>query len=294
MVEFREVTEEKVSSGEELQGVDLELPSRGVDYGGVMPGGVLLVRPPKVREVKFIAQMTTATYEENLTRVLQSLIMRPKIDPWTLTNGDRSYLHLWIRTQIHPDYHLTVVCPRCSHIDKRYVFPLGEVPIKGVPKEYDGPTELLLPASGKKVRVRLDTGRDEQDVQGWVEKDFDKWVATYTAAIVEVEGEKISFEKKYAWVEDLPPGDYLFIREFFNWAFHGPDYANCKMTCRKCGEERPFRLPFRAEFYLPSVPFGAAVRDALLRRPVREGGVSDAEPGRDGDRGVPVAPPEGE
>ncbi len=287
-MEMREV-KEKVTP-EFLKGVKVGLPSRGIPYQEIMKGDEVLIRPPSFGEVKFIAQMNSSSFEEHLTTILSRLLLEPKIDPWLLTNGDRSFLHLWVRAQIDPFYYLQIVCPECSHVDQEYPLSLDSIPLIVLNQDYQGPVELELPVSKKKVVVRLDTGQDEREVQEWEEKGLDKWASRVSSIIVSAEGKALSFKERYDWLDDpaLPPSDGLFIREFLSWCFHGPDYTSCPLKCRKCGEAGSFRLPFRPEFYLPTVQYKGIVRDAVHSFAVRERCVPSQASGGDGDRRVPV------
>lgn len=275
-----EVTPVKVESPspDTLSGVWIQLPSRGLPYEGELKLGKLMLRPPKVRDTKFLAEMTAQSYEESLTTMITQMLITPKIDPWSLTSGDRSYLFLWIRAQVHDRYYLTVMCPHCSYTDENYDFPLSEVSGVLLTEKYSGPKEITLDKSKDKVTLGLVLGSDE--------RDKDKFSGVYAdlvlgiaSSVKLVNGKVLSFEDRCKWVENLPSGDEVVIVHWAAWVRHGPDYNDCRMTCRRCSKVSRLRLPFRPEFLYPTVQFARDFGDAADSGSVRPGGVVSGDAG---------------
>ena len=284
---------EKVSipASQKIDGVWVPLPSRGVSYDGKTPNGKILLRPPKVKDVKFLAQITaenfTEVFESSLTAVLELLILDPKIDPWDLTNGDRMYLLLWVRTQIHPFYHMAVTCPYCMFPDKNYSYPLSNIAGRMLTDKYKGQVERKLSKLGPVVTLGLVTGRDECEVDQLAElKKYDRRVLRAAAAIKLVDGKPMSLEDKYGWLGELPGGDELEVKSWLYGIEHGPDYDNCSYKCSKCKGESRIRIPFRPELWYPSVPVDRDLGDAVDGGAVQSGGnlPGDVGSGTDGDR----------
>jgi hypothetical protein len=280
----------------DLAAISLTLASHGRDYGDWMPEGVVKIRPPLFLEVKYFAQMNPTNYEENITELLKALIASPMIDPLDLTAGDRTHLHLWVRGQVDPFYRIKVMCPFCSHVDEAYDFPIESVPIKEIPEQYSSPFELDLPGSGSKVVLRLETGRDRLKRPELIKMGFSEYHARLAFSVMLIDGKVVDPEKACQWLVALPPKDGLMISEFAKWSDHGPDFKGCSMKCRKCERNSQMALPFRLDFYQPSVSAARSLGDAVDRRAVRERGdlPGDAGDRSDGDRGVPVRATEGQ
>lgn len=268
---------EEVDRKPDLSAVELNLPSRCVDYPAPAQGPFQL-RPPRVKEVEFLAGMSTSNYDEQLSKLLRSLIVSPVLlDPMDLTIGDRQYLHVWVRAQIDPLYYFEATCPKCGYVDPNYRLEIAKIPLIELPQEYSPNMRLQLPRSKHVVTVRLETARDRLRAEQLEAKGFTTWVSRKALVITTVDEKPVADEARCVWLRELPAGDDMFLGEYLRWQTHGPDLGNCPFTCRKCAKESALRLPFRLEFYLPSVHAAAAFGDA-----VRGGGLS-ADGGLSGD-----------
>lgn len=291
----REARSEEKSSDDVLHSVSVKLPSRGVPYGDAMPDGEYKLKPPRIAETKYIAQLPDhpELFDEVVTTVLGLITLSPKIDPELLTAGDRSYLFLWIRAQIDPFYRLVVVCPKCMHPNKNYPFQIRDVPLKELPKEYVEPFNFTLERS--KVQVTLASERQktvrERDKYKESVPNEDRWLVDCVAPILAIDGKPAgSLADRVEWIQTLQPGDDILLSKLRQWYDHGPDYNNCPLVCQKCKERSTFILPFRRELYFPTVSFERDFGNAIDRVDVREGRDSAGVPrvGADGGAGVPV------
>lgn len=292
MLKQERVEKEGKASGDDLSSVELALPSRCVDYPGPAQKP-FQVRPPRVKEVEFLAGMSAANYDEQLTRLLRSLIVFPTIvDPADLTIGDRQFLHVWVRAQIDPVYRFKAQCPACGEIDEHYQLDIQKIPIIPVPERYRPNMKLTLPRSKKVVAVRLETGRDRGMRDQFQDEGIGEWTVRCAMVVVSVDGKTMDLKDKCRWMQNLPGGDDLFMAQYLKWQRHGPDFSNCSFKCRseKCGKESVLNMPFRVEFYMPTIHAASAFEDAI-----RGGGVGadgdlpgDAGDQADGVRGVPV------
>jgi hypothetical protein len=271
--------QERVDEAKNLSSVELSLPSRCVDYPAPARKP-FQVRPPRVKEVEFLAGMNAENYDGQLTKLLRSLIVSPAvtiIDSVDLTLGDRQYLHVWVRAQIDPVYRFETTCPGCGYVDKNYKLIIEKIPLVGVPKGYSPNMKLTLPRSKKVVTVRLETGRDRELRDKLEEKGFTEWIARSASVITTVDGEPMDVEARCEWLRGLPAGDNLFMGQYLKWQRHGPDFKNCPFKCTRCGKESVLDMPFRLEFYMPTVHAASTFEDA-----VRGGGVG-ADGGVPGD-----------
>lgn len=263
---------------DDLNSVELTLPSKGVDYPSAAQGP-FSVRPPRVREVEFLAGMNKNNYDEQLTRLLRSLITKPVIDPADLTLGDRQYLHVWVRAQIDPVYRFKAECAHCRAVDDDYHLEISKIPLIEVPEQYTPNMRLTLPRSKKVVTVRLETARDRDAAAKLEAAGVPQWTARKAMVITTVDGTPMTNEQRCEWLRGLPGGDDMFLAHYLKWQHHGPDFANCPFRCKSCQKESTIRMPFRLEFYLPTLHAAAAFGDAV------GGGVAVAGGNLSGDAG---------
>lgn len=264
MIEMKRV-DEKQDPSVEMSSVELVLPSKCVDYPAPVQGA-FHVRPPRVKEVEFLAGMNAQNYDDQLTKLLRSLIVRPaNIDVLDLTLGDRQYLHVWVRAQIDPVYRFEVTCPKCKTVDKGFELRIEDIPLVEVPKEYSPNMRLTLPKSKRVVTVRLETARDRVTATEMEAKGFTEWVARKAMVVTTVDGKPMPVEQRCDWLRELPAGDDMFMAQYLKWQRHGPDFSRCPFVCKekKCGEASTLRMPFRLEFFLPTVHASSAFDDAI-------------------------------
>ena len=275
---------------DDLKSVEIAPPSRCLDYPAPARGP-FRVNPPRVKEVEFLAGMNATNYDEQLTRLLRSLVVSPTIvDPEDMTIGDRQYLHVWVRAQIDPVYRFETRCPACGHVDGNYQLAIEKIPITEVPKEYSPNMKLTLPKSKASVAVRLETARDRGMIGKLESEGFTEWVVRRAMVVTSVDGEALDPKARCEWLQKLPAGDDLFMSQYLRWQRHGPDFKNCPFKCVGCGKESVLDMPFRLEFYMPTVQAASAFEDAIRGGGVGEdGGVpGDAGDQGDGVRGVRV------
>ena len=292
MLERERVEKDVKASDVELSSVELSLPSKCGDYPAPARGP-FKIRPPRVREVEFMADMGPDNYDEQLTKLLRSLIVSPTIvDPADLTLGDRQYLHVWVRAQLDPVYRFTAKCPACGKVDEDYQLEIEKIPLVPVQDKYKPKMKLELPNSKKVVAVRLETGRDRILRNQMIEKGIGEWTARSAMIIVSADGRTMTPEERCDWLRTLPGGDLLFMTQYVKWQMHGPDFSKCPFKCKhqECGKESVLDLPFRLEFFLPTVHAASAFDDAIRGcGDGEDGGVSgDAGDQADGVRGVSV------
>ena len=248
---------------DDLDAVKVPLLSHGVQYPQWCEDGCVMIRPMRVHECKFVADMTPKNFNENITRVLSSVLVNKSIDPWALTKGDRSYLFLWLRIQVTSNYAITLQCPneKCQHRIEGY--DLTQVPLVELTEDYDGEIELELPKSKQKVTMRLLTGADDRELDRLVAEGSHEWVTAYALSITSIDGERLNFDQVYRWAEAQDPEDFAYLREFHVFVFHGPDFASVPIKCPECGRVGKMVLPFRIEYYVPTLSFGGHFRDAM-------------------------------
>lgn len=276
-----------------LKSVSIVLPSKGVTYGERIPGGKISIKPPTTDEVELFVEMNGPGYERKLTHLLRMLIVEPVgLNPAKLTSGDRGFLHVWTRMQLHDSYVINVGCPACGKLHESYYYKLADIPMLSLDPELGSTSELELPVCKKKVTLRISTGEDDEAADELIAKqNIKKWTAKRSISIAEIEGDKVDYFGAAKWLGSKHATDSLFVKAYQDKTYHGPDYMNCPFTC-VCGARSLIKLPFRPEFYFPSLPFERLVGDAIVGRAVRAGrsGPGDPGSGKDGVSETAVAP----
>lgn len=292
-----EVATKKAVADDQLKSVTIELPSRGVPYGKRMPEGKYRIRPPRITETKYLAQIREDpnAFNDMLTTILRFISVDMDIDPIDLTKGDRSYLFLWVRAQIHPHYLIKVMCPLCQHVHERHEFLIESIPLKAMPDKYT--TELVdyeLEKSGQVVSVKAEVHKEVEAAEAFKKtlSGEDQWLVDCTSHVRAVDGQPLlTPQKRLDWIQTkCAVGEDVILFKLRAWFDHGPDYTNCPLHCSNCGGDSTFVLPFRRELYFPTDvfdrDFGNAVHSGQLAG--RESGTGVPGVGSDGDSGVPM------
>ncbi len=271
---------QKIDPEKLVDSVSVKLLSRGIPYDGV--GDSVIMQLPKFKATKYLATINADNFESNLSSMLSLLLVEPDIDPWKLTAGDRNWLLLWTRMQIHSMYHFSITCPHCLFPNSAHNYPLKNVPCVVIDKECSGETEVELEQSKSKVKLGFVTGEDEKEVDRvHTQTEEKREILRGVSAIREIDGRSgLTLEDKMKWMDNLPPGDEITILgSWQKFTQHGPNYGNCPYTCPKCGKVSRIRLPFRPELWYPTIPFERAFGNAADS--------SDVSGGRDlsGDAG---------
>lgn len=278
-----------------MRAVSVTLPSMGKTYGDLIPDGVVSIKPPSTNEVEFFVEMNGPGYEKKLTQLLQMLIVEPAgLNPIKLTSGDRTFLHVWTRAQLHDSYVINVVCPACSKFHQSYYYKLADIPVLEIDSDIEKETELELPVCKSKVTLRITTGEDDQAADKLIADGIKKWTAKRSISISKIDGNVVDYLGAAMWLGKKPGQDSIFVDAFQKKTYHGLDFANAPFTC-ECGTESLIKLPFRPEFYFPSLPFERLVGDAVVSSSLRSGWSDTGDPsrGEDGVSKTAVAPATG-
>ena len=109
-----------------------------------------------------------------ISHLIKSCLIDKRVDPDTLLAGDRNALMVALRVPGYgTEYKVEIDCPACGERSK-HNFNLGELPVKRLEIEpiVDGTNvfESVLPVSKAKVRWKLLTGADEQQIMQMTER----------------------------------------------------------------------------------------------------------------------------
>lgn len=146
------------------------LPSKGLYYGGALPGGVVEVRPWGLYADKVMATQRLARSGESLNYLFKHHVRLPgEFDPLNLTADDRIFLLWYLRGITHgSDYEFIVKCPECEqpgphNYDLTELWSTVRFPDESLGNE---PFKVVLPICTEQVK------RNHPDAEFWVKIRF--------------------------------------------------------------------------------------------------------------------------
>ncbi len=241
----------------------VELPSKGRFY----PPG----HPLHNQEIIEIKQMT-AKEEDILTsrsllkqgvaidRVLQSIVIDPRIDVSSLLVGDRNAIVVSCRVSGYgSEYTTSITCPSCE-AKNDYTFDLNEAAItngvlEGVTQNGDGTFNTVLPKSNLSVDFRLLTGRDEKFLtQGQTTKNknkADRLITSQLRGILVSVNDNDTAEALNYVANNLPSMDSKYLREVYKSVQPNVDLTQY-YQCEECGFQKDMEVPLTADFFWPN------------------------------------------
>jgi hypothetical protein len=264
------------------------LPSRGIYYEGMIPDGVVKVRPMGIYTEKILSTLRLAKTGKALDMIFQYCVKfpNPEFTSENLLVGDSTFILFYLRGITFGNmYDFTV---KCSNTDcgaqQKYTFDLNELAttIKGPSEEIDTePFEVRLPylseSIGKdfSVKVRMfrrydlvamtTETRDRRligpsnarvnskkfkDVQA-VQSINDVVEKNLATAIVEVMGSD-NRDKINKLIQRLHSSDTAAIRDAIDEFSPGVD-TTITCNCNKCDNEMKVSLPISESFFRRTV-----------------------------------------
>lgn len=236
---------------------EIELPSRGLLYGGKIPP-TITIRAMTTKDEKMIV----GSGEESIRRLLSSCITEPQgIDVTSLALGDQHFILVHLRILSYgPEYNIKMRCPACS-MTNTYVVNLEELEVNYLPEDFREPFEVVLPRSKRRVGLKLmrfgDLVRADERAKKVMRRGGNaggdpgfifrmaSMIATIDGKAPESPGETQTF------VENLIGMDSAYIHDRITKVDMGYD-VNLLETCVGCGEETEFVMPLTAEFFRPT------------------------------------------
>lgn len=244
--------------------VDLvPLPSGGVTYSvnSVLHGAESLeVRAMTAKEEDILTSRALLKKGTVITHLLNNCIVTPGVNADMLLSGDRNALMIALRiTGYGADYKANVACPSCGQKSEQN-FNLSELEIKkmGIEPVQPGENvfEFKLPITGKTVKFKFLTGRDEQEMLKAQERmkkisaGNQKLITQkLQACVLSVDG--ISQKSKLdMFIQNMPAGDSRALRTYIDDNEPGVDMS-VWMDCPHCLETSTLRLPIGPRFFWP-------------------------------------------
>lgn len=261
---------------------EFTLPSRGVYYGGKLPGGIVRVKGMGIHADKILATQRLAQSGQSIDYLFKHCVeLTDGMSTEDLLAGDRVYLLYLLRGITHGnDYEFIMECPSCeARVLQRY--DLNELISTVTYPDIsigDEPFKVSLPYMSKRtghevwVKVRFMRGRDISSIanrqkfnkrvhSGMPKRDrsivIDQAVTENLSLIIsafggaDLGGEVVDQIHIKSLVDKLHASDTATIREFLREKSPGID-TTIQASCPECGASFRTELPITESFFRPT------------------------------------------
>lgn len=239
------------------------LPSNGLVYPLGTPFAnkdAIEIKAMTAREEDILTSAALAKKGTILTELIRSCLIEKSFDPADLLVSDRYALLLTIRAVGYgTEYEDSVTCSECEVVKPR-VFDLAKFPIKRLDIDPIQPGvnlfSFMLPKSGKSIKFRFLTGRDEEEmhVLGERQKKLGLVVDTnITSALIKsiVSVNDVTDRARIAkFVQNMPAQDSLALRKYMSDHQPGVLFRQ-EHTCPACGHVEEVNMPMGLGFLWP-------------------------------------------
>ena len=237
------------------------LPSLGKIYDVVVNPTVTIKSMTTEQEQKRLA--TTDYPYKMLCEIIDDCIVDDiGISSYDMCIGDYQFLLHKLRVVTYgSEYNMDVTCPYCGHTGKESI-DLDSLPVISYDENFDKYRELILPKSGKKIRLNIQTPRMLDAVTEAVRNYKKKFpeasdpTLTFTikSLIQTIDDKKPDPIKIDQWIKDLPMADVNTIVTFAEKmnSLIGVD-TELILTCDLCHLPRVSQLSMSREFFRPAL-----------------------------------------
>jgi hypothetical protein len=240
------------------------LPSNGKTYppeSSLHGVDTVEIRAMTAREEDILTSQALLKKGTVITELIKSCIVDRSYNPLDLLSGDRNALMVAIRvTGYGPEYNAEIECTECG-VKSPHEFNLGSLPIKRL--EIDPVVtgtnlfEFKLPYSGKVVRFKFMTGRDEEEIMQTSQKQKKLGLSTESNittsllySIVSIDG--VDDRAKISnFVKMMPARDSLALRNYIKDSEPGITMKQ-DTTCNACGHVGEVNMPLGVSFLWPN------------------------------------------
>ena len=218
------------------------------------------IRAMTAREEDILTSQALLKKGTVITELIRSCLVDRAVNPLDLLSGDRNALMVAIRvTGYGPDYNVELECPECN-VKSPHAFDLAALPIKRLEIEpaVSGQNifEFKLPYSGKVIKFKFMTGRDEEEIMQMGQKQKKLGLSTDNSVttnllhtIISVDG--VEDRSKIAgFVKMMPARDSLALRNFIRDNEPGITMRQ-DTTCNACGHTEEVAMPLGVSFLWP-------------------------------------------
>lgn len=240
------------------------LPSNGKVYSpdsSLYGADTVEIKSMTAREEDILTSKALLKKGTVITELIKSCMIDRSVNVLDLLSGDRNALMVAIRiTGYGPEYTVEMECPDCS-VKSPHDFNLAALPIKRLDIEPSvigaNLFEFKLPKSGKVVKFKFMTGRDEEEMTSLAEKQkklglpSDSNITTSLLySILSVDG--IDDRSKISgFVKNMPAMDSLALRNYMKDNEPGIIMKQ-DTTCNACGHTEEVSMPLGVTFLWPS------------------------------------------
>ena len=240
------------------------LPSNGKVYSqdsSLYGADTVEIKSMTAREEDILTSKSLLKKGTVITELIKSCMVDRSVNVLDLLSGDRNALMVAIRiTGYGPEYAVEMECPDCS-VKSPHSFNLAALPIKRLEIEpaLAGANlfEFKLPKSGKVVKFKFMTGRDEEEMTVLAEKQkklglpSDSNITTSLLySILAVDGIE-DRSKISGFVKNMPAMDSLALRNYMKDNEPGIIMKQ-DTTCNACGHSEEVSMPLGVTFLWPS------------------------------------------
>ena len=241
----------------------VQLPSKGRFYPPGHPlhnQEMIEVKQMTAKEEDILTSRSLLKQGVAIDRVLQSIVIDPRIDVSSLLVGDRNAIVVSCRVSGYgSEYTTSITCPSCE-AKNDYTFDLNEAAItngvlEGVTQNGDGTFNTVLPKSNLSVDFRLLTGRDEKFLtQGQTTKNknkADRLITSQLRGILVSVNDNDTAEALNYVANNLPSMDSKYLREVYKSVQPNVDLTQ-HYQCEECGFQKDMEVPLTADFFWPN------------------------------------------
>lgn len=239
------------------------LPSRGKVYSVNVNPVVKIRSMTTEEEMKRLAPSERAY--KNICEIIDDcLVEDPGISAYDMCLADYQFLLHKLRVVTYgSDYNITTTCPYCRSNNDGKV-NLNDIEVVYYNRDdFAKLTEFVLPKTGKKITLRMQTPRMIDDINAQ-SKELKKkskgasgdtaFLFTLEALIDTIDGNKIDPVKKEDFVRALPMMDTNYIMKHAQKLVESFGLKNSVDTeCPVCGLDYTSSFRITAEFFGPSI-----------------------------------------
>ena len=288
---------------------EFELPSRGLYYGGKVPGGKVTLQPWGMREQKLMA--AARSLQDPLTDLLvdRALVDFP-LPTAELLTADAHALLMFARVISHgPIYYYDWTCDECGTLHGKtqidlYADFIRPNTVYASPDTHPEPYEVQLPGMGKTLGLRYLRRRDQESLRAYADQlrargmigpnEGDPlYIPGLARKVMTIDGEPAKLSQAIRLIESIRGPDTRALNRGITKHEFGLRHE-LQHTCRKCRWRGKRTLPFQGEFLVPGgdedlegSARGAARSDADRYRDLMGDGGDDARVGTGDDLADP-------
>lgn len=243
----------------------LTLPSRGITYGGLIPGGEVVISPLRGEQEETLAGTGAGQHTSKVMRhIVKQLVDIKQLPFERLLLSDFVALTLNVMAfSYDPNISVSIGCPECKKRNQ-YNTSVNELQCDLLTEEKfknPGTYQVELPASGVTIGFRSLTLEDVEAVEKFAQRHQAEADVTgarpeltfgVAKAITHVNGKTVDefggLLPLRLWLRDMTSRDLAVLRKAMNAAESGYNLSP-EIECSHCGHIFEVRLPEAGEFF---------------------------------------------